>query len=101
MRRVGLSGGIAITIIVAAYALDAWRSLPAYFYLLWPGFAVAGLLDRLAAISAFDSSGDLSSAGIIVAFVANFLFWFFVVWLTAYLAARYGRLAPSSQARRG
>ena len=76
MRRVGLSVAIAVALIVATYALDAWKSLPAYSYALWPGFAVVGLLDRPGVISAFDSSGDLSPAGIVVALAANFLFWF-------------------------
>ena len=96
MRRVGLSGTVAVAIIAAAFALDAWVSLPAYSYLLSPGFAVVGFLNRQGVITAFDSSGDLSLAGVIAALVVNLFAWSFAVWLIAHLVVRYRRPAPSN-----
>jgi len=87
MRRIAVSASVAIVVIVLAFALDVWLSIPAYGYLLIAGYVAVGYLDRLGIITAFDSSGDLAPAGIVVALAVNFLFWF----SCAYFALRHLR----------
>jgi hypothetical protein len=88
MRRTGLAAAVAVVIIVLAFALDAWVSIPAYAYALMPGYVVVSYLDRVGAITAFDSSGDLALAGIVVALVVNLLFWSSCAWLVTSLFSR-------------
>jgi hypothetical protein len=93
MRRLATSGAVAVLVVIVAFAVDAWISVPAYSGMLWPGYAGATLLGRLGIIEAFDSSGDLSLAGIVAALVVNFSFWCAVAWCIMAVFTRIHKLS--------